>query len=1126
MTGSGGTAAVSRLDRGLINRLAVSLGAGAAAVVLADGALGIFRTGPAWSAFALPAVLAAAGLAALGMGAHGALAGLLLSLIPQRAHAFTGGMLCSVATYLLGAPLLSGAWISAQSWSWVAHALLVICACGVGHVARMVFQRAAAWTRGDAFAGSTLIIVLLFLNGEVLVGLYPTLHDAMLLAAWVLASAATHVLLAPQLLRGVVRNRLLALAAFALVPVLAAFALHAPSAADEAALVARVPALAKLKQKLRGSGLTHDAAAPEAEPALLDPWFKRPEGDYNGLLDQTLPARRKLNLLVISVDTVRADSTGFLGTVPSPTPVADALAKDALVFEHAITPYPTSNFAYSSLFTGLHARIAPAMAEVQKTHFAFPPRTTLAECCAAAGMATAAQTAFNAATAGDNRWFGHLRRGFAKWNPHQGEDNATAREVADSTMTLVDEAFRQRGFVWMHVLEPHSPYEAAPFAGAPAGRERYFGEISVADHEVGRVLQRVKERGLQDNTIIVWMADHGEEFGERGGAYHNTSLFEEQTHVPLLVRIPGIAARRVTSVVSLADLMPTLLEIMGIEDALPRTARSLVPLLFGAGPAEGLATAELFKSGGDEIAPAARALWAGSMKYVVRQDTGTEEVFDLARDPAERENLVGRDTSRDTRLRKLLASMDARIDAHHGGAGPAFDEDAPERWRARLRAARAALPTGAGSELDSLLFDPFGDPRAATMKHLGKAGLQELLREELARIETLPDLAEARLLMLAARAGMKAELEACWEQQRGQRITVALGLAWLGDGRGRELLLAALRSGVGAHALISAGSALARLGDKEAIPWLWLALQSGDWSLVAGALDSLGALPEVPDKVAVFGDRLRHARDVPAAVALRVLKVLAAESSPDASHLVAHLSQHEDAEVRAAARTLLGKRLGAEAAEDEVRRSALEIEADVALENRNPVLAARKYEDAWRGGNLHRSRTRLLSILALTQAGSVDASRALASEEAKTAPEHWLRPVFERAPSLSDARVRPLTDVSAKVEVLGALPDVGELGSVAVPIRITNTGSLPWPGGFGPFAAHLEVRFVTAEGRVLAPEVPLPVPLPEQGLLSGESIVLHCIAHRPRDSAGAHPELRFFQRWFHEPEGVVLQALR
>ncbi len=153
-------------------------------------------------------------------------------------------------------------------------------------------------------------------------------------------------------------------------------------------------------------------------------------------------------------------------------------------------------------------------------------------------------------------------------------------------------------------------------------------------------------------------------------------------------------------------------------------------------------------------------------------------------------------------------------------------------------------------------------------------------------------------------------------------------------------------------------------------------------------------------------------------------------------------------------------------------------------------------------------------------------ARALAAEESRSAPEHWLRAVFERAPALSDPQARPLTGVSAKVEVLGALPDLGELGSAAVPIRITNAGSLPWPGGFGPFAAHLEVRFVTAEGRVLDAEVPLPVPLPEQGLLPGESIVLHCIAHRPRNSAGAHPELRFFQRWFHEPDGVPLHALR
>jgi hypothetical protein len=116
--------------------------------------------------------------------------------------------------------------------------------------------------------------------------------------------------------------------------------------------------------------------------------------------------------------------------------------------------------------------------------------------------------------------------------------------------------------------------------------------------------------------------------------------------------------------------------------------------------------------------------------------------------------------------------------------------------------------------------------------------------------------------------------------------------------------------------------------------------------------------------------------------------------------------------------------------------------------------------------------------------------------------------------------------VDAQVELLGPTPDVSPLSSFALPVRVTNTGTLAWPGGFGPFAAHLEVRYARSDGTLCDEEIHLPVPLPEQGVLPGESFVAHCIAYRPKNSEGAHPELRFKQRWFREPDGQRIQSLR
>ena len=1125
-------------------RLAAACGLGAAAALAADATLGHFRAGPASDSLAAATlVLGSIGIAGLSGALAGAALGLLLQLLPLPARAWCAAGLFTALLWQLNMPLLDGAWISAQSWRPLAFVGLAAAAVSAGFLLRLALRRMKAQESctalssgkprcvGAAAACAAAGFALLHLNAQVLPGHYPRVHQQELLLVWMLFAAASHVLLW-RYVRGpaALKRTLALLALFAcavLVPVIARAARGSdaggPRQATEGALISRVPCIAQLAELLQAAGLRSRPAddAGAASDELLLPFFARDRAADAATLDRKLPQRRDWNLLVISVDTARADAVGFMGAQPSPTPFSDLLAREALVFERAITPYPTSNFAYSSLFTGLHARISPAMDPLNERGWNFPAGTTLAERCADSGFATSGISSFNAATANNPRWFGHLRRGFQKYNPNQGESNATAEAVVRDAVQAVEAAGDKRWFVWAHMLEPHSPYEAAPFAGAPAGRERYYGEIAACDRALERLYATLRQRNLLERTIVVWMADHGEEFGERGGAYHNTSLYEEQAHVPLFVRIPGMSGQRFDEPVSLADLMPTLLELMDIDDPLPRTGRSIVPLLLQRDGARGLAVSELFKSGGDRLAPAARALWFGHEKFVQRDDTGSEARYDLRQDPHEQHNLIGADSTRDAELRNLLAAYDHAIDAHHAAAGPTFDSAAPVRWRAQLDAAVAALETGTGFELEQVLFDPFGDVREAATKHLGARGIEDLLRGLAKRIQTLPPLPAGRLSMMLAHAHMKAELQTLWTEQRGPRPMVAVALALLGDDSGRDLLLQALRSG---SAPVPDGTAVALvcIGETEALPWLWMVFNASAWDVVAAALDSLAVVTVVQDKVAVFGERLRAVEFLPAPVALRALKVLATESSAEATHLVAFLAQHVAPEVRAAALALLETRFGPEGALDEMRRSAIEVEADVAFNNQNYALATQKYAESCDGGLMQRSRARLRQCVAMAMAGDIPGATALAQREATSAPEHWLRTVFARLPNTFTPPSRPMAVLAASAAPLGPLPPLVPTQVFAVPMNLTNNGSIAWPGGHAPFAPTLEVRYVRSDGSFVETEARIRTPLVETGVLPGETITQFILARRPENSAGATPVLVFEQKWLSAPNNGII----
>jgi hypothetical protein len=293
-------------------------------------------------------------------------------------------------------------------------------------------------------------------------------------------------------------------------------------------------------------------------------------------LRRLFPGRTGWNLLLVSLDTLRADRTSLLGHDRPTTPHLDRLGRNAVVFERAYAQSPCSPLSYASIFTGLYpTRIAGLPASDAS------PVPTLARQLAASGRRTAAVTAFQVDhfrslfpwVEGDFADFVHA--GGA------GRGYAPGSEVVALGLGLLPAPEDGPWFLWLHLMDPHAPYTRHPAHDFGEDlRARYDSEIAYADAQLGTLLDALDCRPDRDRTLVVVHSDHGEGLGDHGIHHHGGSLHEEQIHVPLVVQVPGLAARRVQAVVELVDLLPTLRELLGLE-ALPTHGHSLLPHLLG-----------------------------------------------------------------------------------------------------------------------------------------------------------------------------------------------------------------------------------------------------------------------------------------------------------------------------------------------------------------------------------------------------------------------------------------------------------------------------------------------------------------------------------------------------------------
>jgi arylsulfatase A-like enzyme/cytochrome c-type biogenesis protein CcmH/NrfG len=366
------------------------------------------------------------------------------------------------------------------------------------------------------------------------------------------------------------------------------------------------------------------------------------------------------SVLLITIDTLRADRLGFAGYGPAETPNLDRLAEEGIVFEGAIAAGPVTLPSHATILTGLYP---PSHGALDNGFYGLPDGVpTLATHLKGAGYATGAVIGAYVL----HGQYG-LDEGFDFYDDRfrqprredQDHRERRAERVVDSALTwLRDRSGDEPFFLWAHFYDPHAPYD-------PPGRYRtrfatrpYDGEIAYTDEQVGVLLDRLRETGHLDRTLVAVLADHGEAFGDGGETTHGLLLRGGTLRVPFVLWAPGAlpAGRRVAGTVSNADFAPTVLELLGIVSGSSFDGRSLL-----AGLRRGEVTGRFAYS--ETRLPV--DLYGWSMLAGVRTDEWAwvraprPELYDLASDPGEstslHESKVAIGEGLDARVEEVLA---------------------------------------------------------------------------------------------------------------------------------------------------------------------------------------------------------------------------------------------------------------------------------------------------------------------------------------------------------------------------------------------------------------------------------------------------------------------------------------
>lgn len=363
------------------------------------------------------------------------------------------------------------------------------------------------------------------------------------------------------------------------------------------------------------------------------------------LIRRGVPSTDRYNVLLITLDTTRADHLGCYGDARSSTPAMDAVAAGGLLFERAFANIPLTLPSHATILTG---RLPPEHGvRINGLHQLDAGIPTLAEVLAGKGYQSGA---FIGAYVLDSR-FG-LGRGFDVYDADMsraypsegGEALSVCRSgeiVTDAALAWLAADRTDPFFCWVHLYDAHHPYHAHPELSGTQfdGQATYPAQIAFMDRQVERLMAFLRGRDLIRRTLVIIVGDHGEGLGDHDEAAHGYMLYDSTQRVPLLMSAPGVIAanRRVSTVVSLADLYPTVLDLLTGSAPQSSFSRSLHPLLAGGSLPESPCYCETDLPYASFGWSPLRALITPKWKYI---RTARRELYDRATDPHEQHNLA------------------------------------------------------------------------------------------------------------------------------------------------------------------------------------------------------------------------------------------------------------------------------------------------------------------------------------------------------------------------------------------------------------------------------------------------------------------------------------------------------
>lgn len=504
---------------------------------------------------------------------------------------------------------------------------------------------------------------------------------------------------------------------------------------------------------------------------------------------------RRANVLVISIDTLRADRLGSYGYANAQTPVLDALAARGVRFAEAATSVPLTLPAHTSLLTGEF----PARHGVRDNggFYVDAERLTLAEVLRDRGYRTGA---FVGAFVLDSRW--GLDQGFDQYfddfdlsrdlGPGMDAIQRPGSEVVSRAIEWLREPSEAPFFAWVHLYDPHTPYEAPePFRSRyPRTLDgAYDAEVASTDSEVGRLLNELSSMDRASDTLIVVVADHGESLGQHGEQTHGFFIYDSVLRIPLIIAGPGIASRVVNGQVRIVDVMPTILGLLDIPVPSSVQGQTLVPAMSGQ-VVELLAFAEnwypRYHYGWSELT----AVRDGRYKFI---QAPRRELYDVQKDPGELHDLASTHPARAEALERALREMQTSVqaDAHSTAAPQRVDPEVEERLR--------ALGYVSGTVNRHVLEDrPRGDPKDKIrlynlLKQAGQDSVEGRIDDAIAKVrEALmndADIVEGHVMLGNLYVKDKQEREAIQAYRRAlsldpehQGATFSLALAYRSAG--------------------------------------------------------------------------------------------------------------------------------------------------------------------------------------------------------------------------------------------------------------------------------------------------------------------------------------------------------